>query len=330
MYVPRAAYSFSRSFWTVPARSLAGTPCSSATSSYSARRIGAVALIVIDVDTWASGIAAKSRSISSTESIATPVRPTSPSARGWSESRPICVGRSNATERPVWPCSNRYRKRRFVSSAAPKPAYWRIVHRRPRYIVGYGPRVNGNAPGSPRRSSGSHPSRSRGSYNARSSIPESVTRCSSPIRSPLVEEPQQLQIPPRRRERDVVGRADAVPMHATGQRRERFGIGGAEHVRVSIDVAMRGDHEVGPDLTVERMVDHDVVHGDAVCDQRLELLVRSLAVMGAGQDREDAGRGISVPVVPLRAAADRFTPRPQDRHVVHDRLPRHAQGHGEL
>ena len=47
--------------------------------------------------------------MSSTESIATPVRPTSPSATGSSESYPSCVGRSNATERPVWPRPSRYR-----------------------------------------------------------------------------------------------------------------------------------------------------------------------------------------------------------------------------
>ena len=103
MYVPRAAYSFSRSFWTVPPIRDASTPCSSATSSYSSSRIAAVALIVMDVVTRSSGIASKSRRMSSMESIATPVLPTSPSARGWSESSPICVGRSNATDRPVCP-----------------------------------------------------------------------------------------------------------------------------------------------------------------------------------------------------------------------------------
>ena len=35
------------------------------------------------------------------ESIATPALPTSPSDRGESESIPICVGRSNATDNPV-------------------------------------------------------------------------------------------------------------------------------------------------------------------------------------------------------------------------------------
>jgi hypothetical protein len=46
----------------------------------------AVALMVIEVDTLASGIASKSASMSSMESIATPTLPTSPSASGWSES----------------------------------------------------------------------------------------------------------------------------------------------------------------------------------------------------------------------------------------------------
>ena len=36
---------------------------------------------------------------------ATPARPTSPRASPWSESYPICVGRSNATESPVVPRS---------------------------------------------------------------------------------------------------------------------------------------------------------------------------------------------------------------------------------
>ena len=37
----------------------------------------------------------------------------------------------------------------MVSSAVPKPANWRIVHNRPRYMLGYTPRVNGYSPGSP-------------------------------------------------------------------------------------------------------------------------------------------------------------------------------------
>ena len=55
----------------------------------------------------------------------------------------MSVGMSKSVEMPVWPCAIRYLKRLFVSSPVPKPAIWRIVHVRERYIVGYGPRVNG-------------------------------------------------------------------------------------------------------------------------------------------------------------------------------------------
>ena len=52
--------------------------------------------------------------MSSTLSIATPALPTSPRARGESESSPICVGRSNATDSPVCPAASRCRKRSLV------------------------------------------------------------------------------------------------------------------------------------------------------------------------------------------------------------------------
>ncbi len=61
---------------------------------------------------------------------------------------------SKSTERPVWPCEMRYLKRLFVSSPVPKPAIWRIVQGRLRYMVGYGPRVKGNRPGKPTSSTG--------------------------------------------------------------------------------------------------------------------------------------------------------------------------------
>jgi hypothetical protein len=48
----------------------------------------------------------------------------------------MSVGMSKAVERPVCPCSSKYRKRPFVSSAVPKPANWRIVQSLPRYIEG--------------------------------------------------------------------------------------------------------------------------------------------------------------------------------------------------
>ena len=46
------------------------------------------------------------------------------------------LGRSNATFRPVLPFSIRKRKRSCVSSAVPKPEYWRIVKGRERYMLG--------------------------------------------------------------------------------------------------------------------------------------------------------------------------------------------------
>ena len=44
---------------------------------------------------------------SASEQIATPTRPTSPAASASSESRPICVGKSNATDNPAVPCDSR-------------------------------------------------------------------------------------------------------------------------------------------------------------------------------------------------------------------------------
>ncbi len=106
MYVPRAMYSFSTSFWMVPFNSPAGTPCSSATSWYSSSNSDAGALIVMDVDTVSSGMPSSSTRMSSTESMATPTLPTSPCASGASESMPICVGRSKATDSPIVPAFN--------------------------------------------------------------------------------------------------------------------------------------------------------------------------------------------------------------------------------
>ena len=57
-----------------------------ATAMYSASRIAAVALIVIDVVTLSSGMPLNSSSMSSSDEIDTPTLPTSPSATGWSAS----------------------------------------------------------------------------------------------------------------------------------------------------------------------------------------------------------------------------------------------------
>ena len=70
----------------VPDSFASGTPWRRPTATYSASRMIAVELIVIDVETRSSGIPSKSVAMSSIESIATPTRPTSPAAIGWSES----------------------------------------------------------------------------------------------------------------------------------------------------------------------------------------------------------------------------------------------------
>ena len=148
--MPRLTYSLRTSFWAVPRIWAGSRPCRLQATWYIATSTAAGALMVIEVETWSSGMPSNIASMSRIESIATPTRPTSPSALGSSESRPICVGRSNAVERPGWPWSIRNRKRRLVSAAVPKPAYWRIDHGRPAYMSRWMPRVNGNDPGSPR------------------------------------------------------------------------------------------------------------------------------------------------------------------------------------
>jgi hypothetical protein len=53
-----------------------------ATATYNASRMEAVALMVIDVEILVRSIPSKRRSMSSTESMATPTLPTSPWAKG--------------------------------------------------------------------------------------------------------------------------------------------------------------------------------------------------------------------------------------------------------
>ena len=81
-------------------------PCCSATTRYIAKIIGAGELIVIDVVMSASEMPSNSRSMSASETTDTPHFPTSPSDNGWSGSRPISVGRSNATLSPVPPAAS--------------------------------------------------------------------------------------------------------------------------------------------------------------------------------------------------------------------------------
>jgi len=134
MYSFWAWYSFRMSFWMVPDSCAVGTPCFSATATYMAMRMGAGELIVIDVDTPPRSIPSKRSSMSARVSTATPALPTSPSASGSSESRPMRVGRSNAVESPVPPPRSSSLNRVFVSSAVPKPANMRMVQSLDRYI----------------------------------------------------------------------------------------------------------------------------------------------------------------------------------------------------
>ena len=81
-----ATYSFRMSACTVPERRFGSKPRDSARATYIARRIHAVGLMVIDTEMRSRSMSAKSASMSSSVSTATPSRPTSPSERGSSES----------------------------------------------------------------------------------------------------------------------------------------------------------------------------------------------------------------------------------------------------
>ena len=129
-----AWYSFKMSFWRVPESAARSTPVRSATPTYMASTGAAGELIVMDVETRPRSMPEKSVSMSARVSTATPARPTSPLARGSSESRPSSVGMSKAVDRPSPPARSSSLKRPLVSSAVPKPANWRIVQRRERYM----------------------------------------------------------------------------------------------------------------------------------------------------------------------------------------------------
>jgi hypothetical protein len=65
----------------VPMIPAGSAPCFSATVMYMARRMAAVELMVMDVDTFPRGMLSNRFSMSSRESMATPTLPTSPMAR---------------------------------------------------------------------------------------------------------------------------------------------------------------------------------------------------------------------------------------------------------
>ena len=95
------------SFWIVPVTFSNGTPCFSAAARRKQYSMMAGPLIVMETDTRSSGIPSNRVSMSARLVMATPHLPTSPSERGSSESYPIRVGKSKATESPVVPRSRR-------------------------------------------------------------------------------------------------------------------------------------------------------------------------------------------------------------------------------
>ncbi len=74
--------SLRMSFWIVPASWSSLTPCSSAATMYPASTGSTAPFMVMETDIWSSGIPSKRIFMSSTESIATPALPTSPTTRG--------------------------------------------------------------------------------------------------------------------------------------------------------------------------------------------------------------------------------------------------------
>ena len=96
-----AMYSFKISFCRVPEIFFKSKPFFSAFTRYIAQRMAAGELMVMEVVVFSRSIPSNKVSMSTRESTATPHLPTSPSDMGWSESMPMSVGKSKATESPV-------------------------------------------------------------------------------------------------------------------------------------------------------------------------------------------------------------------------------------
>ena len=106
--------------------------------------------MVIEVVTLSSGMPSKSDLHVAQGVDRDAALPTSPSdARRVASRSPSASGNRRRSRGPSAPASSRYLKRLLVCSGVPKPANLRIVQRRPRYIVGCTPRVNGYSPGRP-------------------------------------------------------------------------------------------------------------------------------------------------------------------------------------
>ncbi len=177
-----AMYSLKMSVCSVPLSLPRSAPWRSAAARYMQNTGTAGPLIVIDVVMSASGIPANRMSMSAAESMATPQCPTSPADRGSSESRPMRVGMSNATDRPPPPPRSSILYRSLVAVALPNPENCRIVQARPRYPVGYRPRVKGYSPGQPIRSKPGGSAPGAGPYTGSTSSPDRVVKSASRTR----------------------------------------------------------------------------------------------------------------------------------------------------
>ncbi len=76
--------SLRMSFWMVPLSWSWPTPCSSPATTNMASTGITAPFMVIDTDILSRGMPSKRIFMSSTESMATPALPTSPTTRGWS------------------------------------------------------------------------------------------------------------------------------------------------------------------------------------------------------------------------------------------------------
>ena len=74
--------SFRMSFWMVPVSFSGGQPCSSPATMKQASTGSTAPFMVIETDICSSGMPSNRIFMSSTESIATPALPTSPTTRG--------------------------------------------------------------------------------------------------------------------------------------------------------------------------------------------------------------------------------------------------------
>ena len=91
----------------------------------------------------------------------------------------MSVGMSNATDRPPPPAPSSILYRSLVCCALPNPENCRIVQVRPRYPVGYSPRVYGYSPGQPMRSNPGTPVPGGGPYTGSTGTPDRVVKSAS-------------------------------------------------------------------------------------------------------------------------------------------------------